>query len=115
MLDRAKFYNGLAEKIFGRDIPCTILIHHSLLNALFLDDLINMFIQNGWQIVNASDAFKDYFTAFEPDVLPAGESIVWSIAKQTGKYHDILRYPGEHADMKKQILTNIFWIINNHG
>ena len=105
MLERAKFYNGLAEKILGRDIPCTILIHHSLLNALFLDDLINMFIQNGWQIVNASDAFKDSVYAVQPDVLPAGESIIWSIAKQTGKYDDILRYPGEDGDYEETNLN----------
>jgi hypothetical protein len=106
MFDRAKFYNELAVKILGREIPHTILIHHSLLNALFLDDLINMFIQNGWEIVNASDAFKDSVYSLHPDVLPAGESIIWSLAKETGKYETVLRYPGEDGDYEEPKLND---------
>lgn len=101
MLNRANYYNDLAFKVSGSEITHTILIHHSLLNALFLDDLINMFIQNGWEIVNASDAFKDSVFTIQPDVLPAGESLIWSIAKATGKYDNELRYPGEDGDYEE--------------
>lgn len=106
MLDRAKFYNDLAVKITGREVPSTVLIHHSLLNALFLDDLISMFKQNGWELVNASDAFKDTVYSRLPDVLPAGESIIWSMAKETGKYESILRYPGEDGDYEEAKLND---------
>jgi peptidoglycan/xylan/chitin deacetylase (PgdA/CDA1 family) len=105
MYQRAVFYNGLAVKLTGREITHTILIHHSLLNALFLDDLINMFIQNGWEIVNASDAFKDSVFTVQPDVLPAGESLIWSMAKETGGYDEILRYPGEDGDYEEAALN----------
>ena len=75
-----------------------------------------MFIQNGWQIVNAYNGLKkDSVYSVQPDVLPAGESIIWSIAKQTGKYDDILRYPGEDGDYEETNLNKYFWIINNHG
>ncbi len=105
MMERAKFYHDLELKALGREIPNTMLIHHSLLNALFLNDLINMFNDSGWQFVNASVAFKDSVYRVQPDVLPAGESIIWSIAKQTGKYDDILRYPGEDGDYEETKLN----------
>jgi len=34
----------------------------------------------------------------EPKILPAGESIVWSLAKATGKIPMSLRYPAEDRD-----------------
>jgi len=30
-----------------------------------------------------------------PDILPAGESLIWALAKETGKFEKELRYPGE--------------------
>ena len=101
ILDRARFYDSLAVLLTGREITHTILIHHSLLNALFLDDLLNMFEKNGWEVVNASDAFKDPVFSEKPDILPAGESLVLALAKQTGKYENILRYPGEDGDYEE--------------
>ncbi len=41
ILDRARFYHDLSVKVFGKEIKHTLLIHHSLLNALFLKDLIS--------------------------------------------------------------------------
>jgi len=34
----------------------------------------------------------------EPDVLPAGQSLVWSMAKADGRFENLLRYPGEDGD-----------------
>jgi hypothetical protein len=34
----------------------------------------------------------------EPDVLPAGQSLVWSLAKADGRFGKQLRYPGEDGD-----------------
>jgi peptidoglycan-N-acetylglucosamine deacetylase len=36
-----------------------------------------------------------------PDIVPAGESIIWALAKESGKLDDILRYPGEDGDYEK--------------
>ena len=32
-----------------------------------------------------------------PDIVPAGKSIIWGLAKETEKYEDILRYPREDS------------------
>lgn len=93
--DRAQYYDGLSQKVLGRSVKHTLLIHHTQLNALFLNDLIAMFRSKGWRIIPAREAFQDPVFQMEPDIVPAGESIVWALAKATGKFEPLLRYPGE--------------------
>lgn len=107
MYDRAVYYNNLAIEVTGRQVDHVILIHHSLLNALFLADLIQMFIDKGWDVINISEAYKDSIYDKSPDILPAGESIVWALAKQTGKYDDKLRYPGEDSEYEKDKMDKL--------
>lgn len=97
LLDRAKFYDELAFKVLGRKVKHSILLHHNLTSALFLGDLINAFEREGWQLINAGDALTDEVYKKTPDIVPAGESIIWGLAKETGKYEDILRYPAEDS------------------
>lgn len=93
--DRTIFYDNLARKVLGRSVKHTLLIHHNLLSALFLNDALRMFDRQGWKLINAKEAYTDPIFSAEPDIAPAGESIVWALAKETGKFDDILRYPGE--------------------
>lgn len=104
---RVKYYDGLAKKVVGRDVKHTILIHDNYLNAMFLDDLIEMLKENGWTIVDADIAFKDPIHTREPDIVPAGESIIWALAKETGRYDDMLRYPGESMKYEKEAMDNL--------
>ena len=101
LLDRAKFYDDLAMKVLHRKIKHSILLHHNLTSALFLGDLIKAFQDEGWQTINASDALTDDVYKMIPDIVPAGESIIWGLAKQTGKYDNILRYPGEDSQYEE--------------
>ena len=101
LLDRAMFYDGLADKVVGRKVTHTMLLHHTLLNALFLGDVLDAFVARGWQLTSAETAFRDPMFKTLPNVLPAGESIVWSLAKESGKYDNILRYPGEDESYEK--------------
>jgi peptidoglycan-N-acetylglucosamine deacetylase len=73
-------------------------MHYNLLNALFLGDLLDMFRSKGWKLIDASEAFQDPIVSAEPKIVPAGESIVWAIAKETGKFDSVLRYPGEDSE-----------------
>jgi peptidoglycan-N-acetylglucosamine deacetylase len=102
LMERAKFYDELAFKLLGRKIKHSILLHHNLTSALFLGDLIKAFENEGWQTINASDALSDSVYQKIPNIVPAGESIIWGLAKQTGKYDDILRYPGEDSRYEEE-------------
>ena len=55
---RAETYRDLSRRLFGRDIPQVMLLHHNLINALFLDDAI--------QQLNPDPAFGQDEIGFRP-------------------------------------------------
>jgi peptidoglycan-N-acetylglucosamine deacetylase len=94
-LDRASFYRQLAIDVLGRDMRHTLLVHYNTLNALVLPEVMSAFESAGWQWIDASLAFQDEAFRLQPKTLPAGESLVWALAAETGRFKDRLRYPGE--------------------
>jgi len=51
--DRALYYDGLSMRILGRSVRHVMLMHHNLINALFLPDVIRLFEDRGWRIIDA--------------------------------------------------------------
>lgn len=101
ILERASFYDSLSYQLTNRHINHTLLLHHNLTSALFLDDLIAYFQNEGWEVISTDEAFQDAFFAETPNTVPAGESLVWSVAKETGAYEHLLRYPAEDSRYEK--------------
>jgi len=97
MWERSLYYDDLSQKVLGRSVKHTILMHYNLLNALFLGDLLDMFRSKGWKLIDAADAFRDPVFLSEPKIVPAGQSVVWALAKESGKFDQLLRYPGEDS------------------
>jgi peptidoglycan/xylan/chitin deacetylase (PgdA/CDA1 family) len=100
--DRAQYYEGLARRLGLKGVKHTLLLHTNELNAAFLPDVIAMFRRKGWTVVDAREAFEDPLFLQEPDVLPAGESLLWSLAKARGLPG--LRYPAEDGEYEKPLL-----------
>lgn len=98
---RATFYDDLAKDVFGHSLDHTLLIHHRLTTGLFLDDLLAMFRNRGWRLIDAATAFAAPEFSLEPKILPAGQSLVWAAAKEKGGYEDRLRYPGEDGEYER--------------
>ena len=107
LLDRAAFYRQLALDALGHEIPHTLLLHYRMINALFLDDVITAFSNKQWQWIDAKRAFEDPVFKSQPQTLPAGESLVWALAKETGRFNDRLRYPGEDGGYEKLQLDSL--------
>lgn len=105
--DRAQYYDELARRTVGRPVRHTILTHFTLLNGLFLDDLITMLKSKGWELIDAEVAFKDSVFDAKPNVLPAGESIVWALAKANGKIAKTLRYPAEDGNSEVERMKKL--------
>jgi hypothetical protein len=101
IMERANYYEKLSYEMNGRHINHTLLLHHNLASALFLDDLINEFKQKGWAVVNADTAYQDKIFEQIPKSNFAGESLIWSMAKESGKYDQSLRYPAEDSRYEK--------------
>jgi len=93
--ERAQFYDLLGQHVLGHSVRHTVVLHHNALNALFLDDLIAMFLERGWKPVDAEWAYADPVYDQQPNILPAGEGLIWALAKENGKFEKELRYPGE--------------------
>jgi len=98
MWDRAQYYDSLARRVLGRPVKHALLVHFNLLNGLFMNDLIEMFKSKGWEFVDAEDAFTDPVYIAKPNVLPAGESIIWALAKADGSIAKSLKYPAEDGN-----------------
>jgi peptidoglycan/xylan/chitin deacetylase (PgdA/CDA1 family) len=107
--DRAVYYDGLARKVLGRSVKHTLLLHHNVLNGLFLDDLLQMFTRKGWKLIDAEGAYTDPVFSATPNIVPAGESIVWALAKESGKFENTLRYPAEDGEYEKPKMDALSW------
>lgn len=105
IFERANYYEDLSFKLTGRHINHTLLLHHNLAAALFLDDLIEMFKSKGWNIISADEAFQD--PVFEQTPNHAGESLIWALAKDSGRYEDQLRYPAEDSRYEKERMDEL--------
>ncbi len=68
----------------GRDIPQVLLIHHNLINALWLDDVIAQFKDMGWTITTPEAALQDPVYALNPVNAVAGQSLLMSMARSLG-------------------------------
>jgi len=81
---RALAYRALSQQLQGRDIAQVILLHHNLINALWLDDVIAQFKDMGWTITTPEAAFSDPVYALQPISNVAGQSLLLSMARSLG-------------------------------
>lgn len=91
--DRTVYYDALARKVLRRRVKHTLLLHTNEINAAFLPDVIAMYRQRGWKVIDAATAFADPVYATQPRIVPAGQSVIWALAKEKGEPN--LRFPGE--------------------
>lgn len=107
LLNRALFYDSLSYELTHRQISHVLLLHHNLAAALFLDDLIQYFKDNGWEVLDADQAYKDDIYLENPDNIPAGESLVWALAKESGRFEKVLRYPAEDGEYERILMDKL--------
>ena len=105
--DRVGFYDQLCVDVLGRSVPHTLLTHYNLLNALFLNDVLRALEKDGWERIDVDQAYDDPVYREPVDAIPAGESLIWSIAHASGIYEDRLRYPGEDGEYEKPLLDRL--------
>jgi peptidoglycan/xylan/chitin deacetylase (PgdA/CDA1 family) len=81
---RALAYRALSQQLQGRDIAQVMLLHHNLINALWLDDVIAQFDSMGWKITTPAQAFADPVYQLAPERPVAGQSLLLSMARALG-------------------------------
>lgn len=53
------------------------------------------------KLIDADIAFHDKVYSQRPDIIPAGEGLIWALAKETGDYENELRYPAESNEYER--------------
>ncbi len=81
---RAEAYRDLSRRLFGRDIPQVMLLHHNLINALFLDDALQQFEAMGWTFTDPGAALQDFVYTLDPQAPAPGQSLLISAARSLG-------------------------------
>ncbi|BDT56662.1 hypothetical protein MasN3_01560 [Massilia varians] len=79
---RALAYRELAQRLQGRDIPQVLLLHHNLINAMWLDDVIRQFKDMGWTITTPAQAYADPVYRFMPE--RSGGSLLLAMGRSLG-------------------------------
>ncbi|MTW12991.1 polysaccharide deacetylase family protein [Pseudoduganella eburnea] len=77
-------YRELSQQLQGRDIAQVLLMHHNLLNALWLDDVLSEIEEMGWKIISPAEAFADPVYKLEPVRKAAGQSLLLSLGRILG-------------------------------
>lgn len=76
MESKLAYWERQSVKLFGREIPQTLLIHANFINSDYLDDLIAMFKRRGYKCVDLETALKD--DAYRlPDTYIGAAGISW--------------------------------------
>jgi peptidoglycan/xylan/chitin deacetylase (PgdA/CDA1 family) len=78
------YWERQSQKLFGREISQTLLIHANFINSDYLGDLIKMFKKRGYRMVSLDEALKDEAYKLPDTYLgPAGISWLhrWALAK----------------------------------
>jgi peptidoglycan/xylan/chitin deacetylase (PgdA/CDA1 family) len=81
---RVLAYRELSQVLQGRDIAQVLLLHHNLINAMWLDDVLTEIEGMGWKIVAPAQAFADPVYQLDPVRKAAGQSLLLSLGRILG-------------------------------
>ena len=59
MEEKLLFYENMSMKLFGRNIPHSLLLHANRLNADYLDELLQLHVDHGYAFVSIAEASSD--------------------------------------------------------
>jgi hypothetical protein len=72
---------------------------------LFITELVEMFRERGWEVISAQEAYRD--PIFDKSPHYAGESLIYALAKDSGKFEDLLRYPAEDSRYEEKEMNDL--------
>lgn len=102
---RTNYYDSLSKRVLNRSVRHVLLLHTNAINAVFLRDIVAMYRSKGWKIISPEKAYEDPVYTMALTELPAGESLLWALAKQHGVKD--LRYPAENDTYEKPLLDKL--------
>ncbi len=91
VLKLAIHFRDLAEALGFSDLPHSMLMHHNILNGLFLDDVLSAMESEGWELINAEDMLQHPLYRLEAATPTRGRSVLSVLAQEKGL--DISGFP----------------------
>ncbi|MEZ5953168.1 MAG: polysaccharide deacetylase family protein [Hyphomonas sp.] len=80
----AEHYDAVATALGLAGTRHTLLVHHNILNGLFLGNVLDALARNGWHFSAADTALEDPLFDTQPVALNSGRSLLDVIAAETG-------------------------------
>jgi len=74
----------LALRLGYTDLPHTLLVHHNVLNGLFLKGVMDALVSDGWGFVDAETALAHPLYALQPETPNRGRSVLSVLAQEAG-------------------------------
>ncbi|MBL6449904.1 polysaccharide deacetylase family protein [Fulvivirga sp. 29W222] len=59
MVEKARYFESITDKMFDRNIPQILLIHDNLLNADYLPKLLELYKAEGYEFISLGQALED--------------------------------------------------------
>jgi len=84
VLRLANHFQGLAGQVGYPNIPHAMLMHHNILNGLFLNDVLTALKADGWSLIDAKEAFEHPIYKLEPETPTRGRSLLSVLAQEQG-------------------------------
>lgn len=84
ILESVFFYDNIAVNSLGYSPNHVLLLHANDINALFLDDMIELFKKNNIEIISPEEAYSDKIARIRPDVTQNYQGRVAAIAYSRG-------------------------------
>lgn len=93
----ATYTQSIATDLGMAGIPHTLLVHHNILNGLFMGDLLQMFVDEGWELVDAQTAFAHPVFNARPFAVNSGRSLIRVMEQEATEYGDSTPRPHPYA------------------
>lgn len=105
MVQSANFYDEIAVQVLGRSPAHVLLLHETDLAALFIEDTVEAFREDGWEIISMDEAYTDPIASIEPDTMYLGSGRVAAIARTKGYEPADLVFERTDEDVLDRLFT----------
>ena len=85
LLEAVTFFDNVSIESFGETVPHVLLLHENDLAALFVDDLVAVLREKGWEIISPDEAYAHPIASIQPNTLVAHFGKVAALAINAGR------------------------------
>lgn len=93
LVDALDFYDQVAIDAFGETAPHVLLLHENDLAGLFIDDLVEAFRNEGWEIISPDEAYAHKVAQIEPKTLKTRSGHFTALAIEAGRAPETMDNP----------------------